>query len=1268
MVNNMIWIDSTDLKNWADRRDCEETLPLLIRRLIRATVNRIKFISFPAEESIVCPGWDGRLESCEETEYIPMGSSVWEIGKNKDIKTKANKDYQKRKQDPRYINPSETVYIFVTPRIWTNKDKWVDDKKKDNFWKDVRVYDARDLEEWLEQAPAVGAWLARNSDIGKYPENVLPLEDWWKEWSQSTSPHLIPELLLGGRKIEKEKVINWLKSASSYLIVQSSTKEEVIGFLASIILSLPGEEKEYFFSRALVVKDENSFRHTVTTCKQGLILIPVFEDTDFTISYSNNHHIFIPLNPDNNATKEKIVLPHIDREEFISNLEKMGIQREQAERLSKDTVRNICILIRQLHPSSQPRWVKSGRVSDLLPALLIGKWDENKQGDKDVVSKIAKKPYDEFIRILKGYLYIEDPPILKIGNLWRLISPLDAFVYLSPFLINADFEDFKNVSLEVLKEIDPSLDLEPEKRYMAFVYGKIPKYSKELREGIAQTLVLIAVFGDTVNSGNSLDLPYNVTSQNLVDYVIYELLNNADWKLWCSLSDVLPLIAEASPSSFLDTVEDSLSQTPPPIMRMFFSETEDSLTSHSVHPSLLWALECLAWSPELLGRVLLILSKLSKLDPGGKIANRPINSLRNIFLPWAPQTFANLGQRLECLDLLIEKDYEIGWNLLIDLLLHSDEVCFPNYKTRWRQFSEKIENKVTNKEYSESIIEILDRVLKNAGNNGRRWCEIMEYFDNIPFKEERRKVLCKLSEVINSIDEGRFELWNKLREILSRHCSFPDTKWALSEEELKEIEKLYNRLEPDDIIKRFQWLFDDDPKLLEGKEMEDYEKLKEIISQKRERAIQSIKEKLGINGIIKLSSHTKNPRLVGITLAEFSLTDKEERVLFSLLDSTEQNKILFVQDYILQKSLKNGEVYIERIVNDALSENWSSEKIINLFLALPQDRKVWEILKNFNLQIQQKYWGKVYPKLRELSTDDKIYVLEQLMEVKRYFTALDTIFMFKNEVSPKFIAELLKKSALEKSIDAPSAIFSYTIKELFKILDQSEEVRKDEIALLEWLYLSILASTGSSRPPKMLHQELSENSEFFAEVIKYLYKPKNKNVEEEEKELPEELKRQRAYLAWQLLQSWKTVPGSDSNGKIDYDKLKAWVNKSRELCKKMNRLEVCDSHIGQVLAYAIPDENGNWPPEEVCKIIDEMMSKELDEGFRIGVRSKRGVVVKSPFEGGKQERNLAEQYKKYSEKWENHYPKTSDILRKISDIYKNKAKREDEESEKMNLE
>ena len=66
--------------------------------------------------------------------------------------------------------------------------------------------------------------------------------------------------------------------------------------------------------------------------------------------------------------------------------------------------------------------------------------------------------------------------------------------------------------------------------------------------------------------------------------------------------------------------------------------------------------------------------------------------------------------------------------------------------------------------------------------------------------------------------------------------------------------------------------------------------------------------------------------------------------------------------------------------------------------------------------------------------------------------------------------------------------------------------------------------------------------------------------------------------------------------------------------------------------------------------------------------NKRGVVTKSPFEGGQQERELAEQYREYADRWNDTYPKVASILRKIGEYYEFVARREDKEAEKRGLE
>ena len=83
---------------------------------------------------------------------------------------------------------------------------------------------------------------------------------------------------------------------------------------------------------------------------------------------------------------------------------------------------------------------------------------------------------------------------------------------------------------------------------------------------------------------------------------------------------------------------------------------------------LLWALETLAWDPDLLSRVVLCLGGLAARDPGGNWANRPGNSLTTILLPWLPQTCAPIAKRVAALSALIAEHPDIGWKLLVSLL------------------------------------------------------------------------------------------------------------------------------------------------------------------------------------------------------------------------------------------------------------------------------------------------------------------------------------------------------------------------------------------------------------------------------------------------------------------------------------------------------------------------------------------------------------------------------------------------------------------------
>ena len=77
------------------------------------------------------------------------------------------------------------------------------------MWKQVRVYDSASLEEWLEQAPAVNAWLA--GILGRRPPGITVIDDYWTNLQAVTTPSLKPEVFLASREKEVDELRKWLE-------------------------------------------------------------------------------------------------------------------------------------------------------------------------------------------------------------------------------------------------------------------------------------------------------------------------------------------------------------------------------------------------------------------------------------------------------------------------------------------------------------------------------------------------------------------------------------------------------------------------------------------------------------------------------------------------------------------------------------------------------------------------------------------------------------------------------------------------------------------------------------------------------------------------------------------------------------------------------------------------------------------------------------------------------------------------------------------------
>ena len=183
-------VSASNIISWVENNNkiAQQELPQIIRRLCFHAKDT-KAISFPAGDSTFMPSWDGTLESTDGNAWIPAGKSVWEIGTDSSIGSKANSDFGKRTEDASEEFKAENTYIFITPRRWKNKERWITDNKNTEGWKEVRAYDATDLEEWIDSQPSNAVYIAEVLGIGGY--GIKSAEVYFNDWAHQCKPAIV---------------------------------------------------------------------------------------------------------------------------------------------------------------------------------------------------------------------------------------------------------------------------------------------------------------------------------------------------------------------------------------------------------------------------------------------------------------------------------------------------------------------------------------------------------------------------------------------------------------------------------------------------------------------------------------------------------------------------------------------------------------------------------------------------------------------------------------------------------------------------------------------------------------------------------------------------------------------------------------------------------------------------------------------------------------------------------------------------------------------
>lgn len=1254
------WITATDLTTWGGTRRGQDTLPELINRLIRAEYGVDAGSRFPSGDSVAQAGWDGQSLVPHATEFVPAGGAGWEIGAGrKAARTKADEDWAARTAEAEppaseWLGArQETTFVFVTAHRWRDKEAWAKLRGEEDVWMDVRVLDADSLVQWIERHPAVAQWLA--IELGKRPPDLRTLGELWADWALATQAPLSAELSVVGRDAEAAATVRWLGGAPSVFSVQADSVDEAAAFLFACIAVLPEAHRETYLSRAVAPQTEAAARE-VATALTPLILVLRSADAGFAATLARQgHHVFVANGPEPVAGGA-IALTRPTRWDLLHGLLNLDIAYDQAERLSRDAGRSLTTLRRIMPPAPgrQPAWATTAPPRALMAALLAGGWLDANAADREILERLSGLAYDEFERAITPYLVALDGPLRKTEAVWRLKSPLDAWGLLAPALTDTDVRNLLAAADALFGEVDPTFALAPAERWLAPVKGVASRFSGALVRGVADTLILLCL--------REAAMPAVRDARARVEQAIGDWLRRATAAQWWSLAPVLPSLAEAAPEAFLQATRTAMAGEAPPITALF--EVEDArrhTTSQHIH--LIWALEGVAWDATYLGEAVDILAGLTRFDPGGRNVTRPEEQLTRIFLAWSPQTNAKPAVRLAALDALRRNHPDLAWRVMLKAVPSPGGLLVGGHRAKWRDDASDRRGDISDDAVEDDTEALAARLGADVGRDPKRWESLLEILGRLsPISRARigQTLLLTLPEMVDPA--ARAELRTALRKFLARNNEFQDAWWAIPSDELADFASAYGLLEPADPLWRHAWRFSNGA--AGARYPHDWLAAEGAEAAARGAALQEIVRDQGLEGLRALRGLAGRADWVAEAILELDEARGHAEVLIhdGLPTSTEPA-------WALASALIQGK--LGRDGREAITP-WLEKSegdpglTVRLLLLLRSDPDVWRRAAASGAVVETLYWRELRRMPSCETAGDLATAVDKLISVRRAKTAAALVERnLESGVAPDLVfgvlEEILQADQTAKSDeDEPDEPWgAHEIARLFAYLAALPDIDRGRLLRLEWAYFELLIHT--EHPALTLRESLASDPSAFVDLLKLAYLPDEASGILEPP-LDENLKRQAAQ-AWRVLDNCRPIPGYGADGEIDAAALLRWTVDMRAKAQAVGRLEVADTWLGKTLTGAASLAETPWPPAAIAALLEAVDSERLRSAFEIGALHRRGVTVRMPSDGGRQEEAQAAQYRRDAETLASAFPVTSRLLRRIAEGYLDQARREDIQAE-----
>ena len=905
-------------------------------------------------------------------------------------------------------------------------------------------------------------------------------------------------------------------------------------------------------------------------------------------------------------------------------------------------------LVKKAEPSKNKITIKTAHKKELALLCLIVEFDSANSNDKKIVSELLRCDEDSLLDVVQEINSTDEQVLELRDTTWKVLDIKSTIEQLSKYIYDNHIDDFADIYLRILSEINPALDLPTDERYMANIYKKSRAYSETIRTGVANGMAMLA------NNQDILDKCSANKIANTVNNTVYGLLSdNQNPKLWMSITDNTSLIAQASPVQFLSKLESALEiKNNNPIATAIKESSGDSFFQPDYMTGLYWALADLSWDKKYFSRAGLALAKIATLEIyQTEKEKRSLDTILHTILPWKPKTLASLEVQHSVVKKIVYEHRAIGRELLKSLLPNMTQTTMERELPEWLDITNTLQP-ITQQElwkessyYSNLYIDTTESLQ-----------EIIDAIENVDHLTDDA-----FSNFTNQLNKHLQKMTNKdkqvIWEILLKKINNLDRRSKDEGKRAEILKKIADDIEPEDDLCKSIYLFSNYDHDLIG--YNDREKgKKELEEKQRESLLKILNSDNAICQLNELINRAKIPYTIGSSLGSIDYPSIENILLPKFLNENKAEKE-FISNFIYTRYFyyKGNISWVDKLE----FASWNNEQKILLLIALPFNQSTWELLDSQqNKDLTKEYWNRVDHFRR---TDDKCSeaAVRNLLKAKRPLTAIEyiasAIIMGDNSIKQQIDPELCLK-VLMTSLNTTENISStnnlqYEIGRVFKYLYANIDYTKTNLWEAEWTYLKLFGKHGIGQPRALIYR-IANDADFFCYLIKTAYKSELPDTKQQE------LDDATQYRLFKILSltfnDFTIMPGIDQYGTFREDSFTAWIHKVEEICKASGHLGVAQSVIGGYLINSPEDKSGLWINKTVAKTLDRNGSVSMRSGYGRGVYNSRGVHAVD--ETGETEASLRDKWQNRADEIESlGFINLATSLRELAETYERERMR-----------